>query len=457
MPPIASETVFPMSRISSQNTTFAYGVGILGTGVLSLISLYSVKIWEFCRRTVSRRPVPQPDPIVNPLAQTEESEAEINSLRLSLSAAQARVKAQQAELAQAKEELDQAKQHSAGLDIDLLGSQAEKDALEDRVAAQMKEMDLWKEDVERMKLLLNQTAEMLKTRTTELEAVQLFLPKPDELSGNDVMKLVEALNLEILHTAATMAETFHFEEKSRDQDDSQEMQEACEHIAEILGQRMTVLLRDSQHHDDPILIQMTLQAAMCAYADWYITSWFFHDRESERLLNDLYERLRESGDDPEEQGISSRWRVLTRTYVQHLFDEPPDMTEYFLDAFVNILITAGVKDTEGHLRETVLENFGDHITRITASSIHLNRVVGVSVTTCELLTLYVNKKAPDALFDKSSMDDAFGRDETKKVAGKEGEWDKFILLKPKVVLESRLTEGGSPVEELSSDSDGAIQ
>lgn len=161
----------------------------------------------------------------------------------------------------------------------------------------------------------------------------------------------------------------------------------------------------------------------------------------------------------EEQAVSARWRVLTRTHIQRLFNEPPHLTDYFIDAFVNILISAGVKDAqdEEHLRSAVADKIGDRVTLVTQSAIHLNKVIGEGVTSCELLTLYV---VPEAPFDYATMDDTFNRPNSRekeartaenilcttdlgllraeKVKGKEGEWDKLILLKPKVILESGL-------------------
>ena len=164
----------------------------------------------------------------------------------------------------------------------------------------------------------------------------------------------------------------------------------------------------------------------------------------------------------EDQIITGRWRVLTRSYVQKLFDEAPDMTDFLFDAFVNILVAAGVDLPDTDLRHAILEKFGERVTLIAQKSKELNKVMGEKVTSCELIPLYA---VPDAPFDPGAMDDAVSdvkREESKgelvlcttdlgllraeRIKEKEGEWVKSLLLKPKVVLESGLT-----AEEVDTD------
>lgn len=88
----------------------------------------------------------------------------------------------------------------------------------------------------------------------------------------------------------------------------------------------------------------------------------------------------------------------------------------------------------------------------------LNKLFGIGSTSSELLALYVN---PDVGFDPSTMDDTFGGGSTHGAevakenvlcstdlgllkAEKVGknEWTKIVLLKPRIVLQSRLDEIG---------------
>ena len=56
---------------------------------------------------------------------------------------------------------------------------------------------------------------------------------------------------------------------------------------------MAELLRTSEHRKDPILVQMGLQTAMVGYTHWVTSSWCFESPEDERMLNEVYARVRE--------------------------------------------------------------------------------------------------------------------------------------------------------------------
>jgi hypothetical protein len=139
--------------------------------------------------------------------------------------------------------------------------------------------------------------ELLRIRTAELKGAQAFLTKADILSGAEVIKLVEALNGEIMQTAAVMAEAFTIEEKRVDAKDgeSDEIGKVYARAGEIVGYRMAEMLRASEHHEDPILVQMGLQTAMVGYTHWVISSWCFESPEDERMLSEVYARVRETG------------------------------------------------------------------------------------------------------------------------------------------------------------------
>ena len=140
--------------------------------------------------------------------------------------------------------------------------------------------------------------ELLRIRTAELKGAQAFLTKADILSGAEVIKLVEALNGEIMQTAAVMAEAFSIEEKRRVEaknGEAEEMSKVYARAGEIVGYRMAEMLRTSEHHEDPILVQMGLQTAMVGYTHWVISSWCFESPEDEHMLSEVYARVRETG------------------------------------------------------------------------------------------------------------------------------------------------------------------
>jgi chromosome segregation ATPase len=147
-----------------------------------------------------------------------------------------------------------------------------------------------------------QMVELLDVRTAELKGAQAFLTKADQFSGADIIKLVEDLNGEIMQTAASMAEDLVVVEKKVNGHDegaeSGEIKEGYGRTEEIVGPRMAELLKTTEHHEDPILIQLAFQANMAAYTHWIVSSWCFESPEDEHMLSEIYARVREAGKSP---------------------------------------------------------------------------------------------------------------------------------------------------------------
>lgn len=138
--------------------------------------------------------------------------------------------------------------------------------------------------------------DLLDARAGELKAAQTFLSKTDQFAGGDVINLVQQLNAEILQTAASMADQLNVEEKNVVKgQESDETTIAIARTEEIIGPRLTELLRSSEHHQDPILIQTAFQTGIAAYMHWMISSWCFESPEDEHMLSEIYARVREAG------------------------------------------------------------------------------------------------------------------------------------------------------------------
>jgi len=154
-------------------------------------------------------------------------------------------------------------------------------------------------ELKQVKLERQQMAELLDVRTAELKGAQAFLTKADQFSGADIIKLVEDLNGEIMQTAASMAEDLAIAEKKvngqGEGPESDEIKEAYARTEEIVGPRMAELLKTSEHHEDPILIQIAFQTDMAAYTHWIVSSWCFESPEDEHMLSEIYARVREAG------------------------------------------------------------------------------------------------------------------------------------------------------------------
>ncbi|KAJ7224613.1 hypothetical protein GGX14DRAFT_557471 [Mycena pura] len=275
------------------------------------------------------------------------------------------------------------------------------------------------------------------------------LPAEDRLTAQAVLVLVQALNTEIKKTAEFLASSFEFEEKKDEGGvtaDVEELVEIYERATEVLGSDMVGILRSADHHHDTALVRLAFQGGMVEYARWMSASWFFEDPEDEQLLADVYQHLRAAHD----QATAGRWRALTHTHVQGLIHGEPELGEYFVDAFVNVLLTAGFKSSAAALHALVSQRFADHIAAVVRLALGLNKAVGAEVTACELKAL---SAAPGVLYDAETMVDIVDGvpqpDETvlctcelglSRLDKIDGTWTKTILLKPKVVLSSGLEE-----------------
>ncbi|KAJ7739240.1 hypothetical protein DFH07DRAFT_752244 [Mycena maculata] len=295
-----------------------------------------------------------------------------------------------------------------------------------------------------------ETMELLATKTTDLTdaLAKLQLQPEDILTDQAVLALVHAFNTEIKDTAAFLADAFEFEEKTSADapEDSEEMAEIYERATEILGHALVDLLRAADHHTDPGLVRLAFQGGIIEYARWMSGSWFFEDPEDEQLLADIYQRVRTA----QPQAVAGRWRALTHRHVQELIHGAPELSDYFVDAFVNVLLSAGFKSSSAALHELIGQRFADRIGAVVRLALGLNKAVGSEVTLCELKTL---SAAPGVAFDKETMVDVvdgaaqpgepvlctyeLGLSRGDKV---DGTWTKTILLKPTVVLQSGLEE-----------------
>ncbi|PPR01386.1 hypothetical protein CVT24_006224 [Panaeolus cyanescens] len=308
-------------------------------------------------------------------------------------------------------------------------------------------------ELQRIRTEFEGTTDLLRRRTTELKGAQTFLTKADQIAGADVIRLVEELNAEVMQTAATMAEGVQIEEKKLQPGgkelESNVTREADARTEEYIGPRLTELLKTSEHHEDPILVQIALQAGMAAYVHWAISSWCFESQDDEHMLSEIYARVRET----EEQAVSGRWRQLTRTHLQRMFVPTPDLSVGMVEMFTNVFLTAGLKGDAISIQQRLINHFMDRIQLVCRLAQQLNKHIGEGVTSCDLEVLFIADGAP---FHSHTMEDSVGSDgiindqehvvcttdlglvRAEKISGTVGDWHEAVLLKPKVVLQSGL-------------------
>jgi small-conductance mechanosensitive channel len=156
------------------------------------------------------------------------------------------------------EEIERLKKRLAETERDLDGMKKPNRTLADQTRNMGTQNKKLEGELKNTKAEQRDSIELLRIRTAELKGAQAFLTKADILSGAEVIKLVEALNAEIMQTAAVMAEAFTIEEKRVEakNGESEEMGKVNARAGEIVGYRMAAILRTSEHHKDQILVRM---------------------------------------------------------------------------------------------------------------------------------------------------------------------------------------------------------
>src|ERR1700722_4866797 len=133
------------------------------------------------------------------------------------------------------------------------------------------------------------------TRTQELASAQTFLTKEDAFSGEEVMRLVQALNNETLQAAAYIADSFGFEQvKDGEEGGLEELQEAGQRTGSLLGDEVVCLLQSTKHLEDPLVLEVAIQSsiALCCRC---VSAWFVNDPPGERFVAQILDGIRESG------------------------------------------------------------------------------------------------------------------------------------------------------------------
>ena len=133
----------------------------------------------------------------------------------------------------------------------------------------------------------------LESSGEELRSLKSFLTKTDDFSGQQIVQAVHDLNTEILQLAAAVSDEFPLTRRSP----GLWKESHCEFIREAIGDGMLALLRDSDHEEDPTIVQLAIQAwevwccrqvldAFCAGAP----------PEVDRFLHDIFREMQLSGE-----------------------------------------------------------------------------------------------------------------------------------------------------------------
>ncbi|KAG0708568.1 hypothetical protein DFH29DRAFT_423639 [Suillus ampliporus] len=289
---------------------------------------------------------------------------------------------------------------------------------------------------------------LLNDRTFELKGAQSFLTTADASSGADVISMLQRLNAEVLQSAAYMAEwmvdAFSFESGGvRDEN-------ACVQVTGMFGQTLMHYLATKKHEDDPLLIQITFQSCFVQFLEFVICSWTMSGDDINGIFISTYERIRLG----EAQAISGRWRALTSAYAHNSREESQiiaAVTPHLVRHLTNIMLAAGCSAAPDVLRASVEKKLSDRIGLLVKLAMQLNKIVMEEITSADLKTVTV----PGGFAYSADMEDAYVDGDpaiggvrvlcttdlglsriTRLATSGDKQWDRKLLLKPKVALET---------------------
>ncbi|KAH9944811.1 hypothetical protein B0H21DRAFT_438941 [Amylocystis lapponica] len=159
-------------------------------------------------------------------------------------------------------------------------------------------------------------------------SMDVYLTKTDSWSGAQVIQAVEDLNAEINQYAASATESCAFAKCARGQGAGLQEHEG----AAWLGASFVRVLATRDHTQDPILVQLALQAsiATCAARSLSLFCVGF-PAKLDALLSRVLAHMQAS----EPQATAARWRALTHRSIRMLY---PGLEEYAISELVATML-----------------------------------------------------------------------------------------------------------------------
>ncbi|TBU42058.1 hypothetical protein BD309DRAFT_217318 [Dichomitus squalens] len=243
---------------------------------------------------------------------------------------------------------------------------------------------------------------LLKTRTAELQEAQVYLDKTDDTSDSEVMRCVTNLNSGIFQTAATIADAVHglCEVDQNVQVIEEARAQLAAHDPALLPSPLLHAIQHHNHAEDPIILQIALQALVTTYLRWLCNTWDFRPGVQ---LEHLYASIQQN----EPQSVAGRWRALTRVHVKTLSAGDVQLQQEGEKVLVtlirDVLLACGVPQTP---LDDVNTRFGSAIDDVVRLALEFQKMSGEMIISRDLTVTI----APiDAVFDPALMDDEWGR------------------------------------------------
>ncbi|PCH42424.1 hypothetical protein WOLCODRAFT_89827 [Wolfiporia cocos MD-104 SS10] len=167
----------------------------------------------------------------------------------------------------------------------------------------------------------------------QIRSMDVFMTKTDGWSGAQVIQAVEDLNAEINQFAASVTESCVFARRMRpklEAGDPSALQE--EENAPWLGAGFARVLASRDHAQDPVLVQLALQASLAACCARSLSLFCVgFPSKLDTLLSRVFAHMQAF----EPQATSARWRALTHRAIRMLY---PGLEEYAITELVATML-----------------------------------------------------------------------------------------------------------------------
>ncbi|KAI5888872.1 uncharacterized protein SCHCODRAFT_02512082 [Schizophyllum commune H4-8] len=208
-------------------------------------------------------------------------------------------------------------------------------------------------------------------------SMEIYMTRTDSWSGAQILQSVQDLNSEILQFAASAAELCPFGKSIGITSLTKSSAAALQDTTARLGSNMARILATKDHSQDPLLVQLAVQACVVTCIIRALSSFCIgFPQKGDTILSQLYSHIYVA----EPQPTSSRWRSYAHRHIHSLY---PTLTEYSVNEMTetiirwtcDILTVAGTSDPHVSSREGLRSRFGDHIRRIARCVSRLEHVM----------------------------------------------------------------------------------
>ncbi|THG93265.1 hypothetical protein EW026_g7930 [Hermanssonia centrifuga] len=265
---------------------------------------------------------------------------------------------------------------------------------------------------------------LLQIRSAELRDAQALLDKTDLASHADVLRMVEKLNSEIFQISALITDSVRFGGVQAEQGFVVASYATAERF---IGPALSKLLTEGHHREDPICVQIALQALLVTYVSWIITSWDVTlSHEQRKLLQKLHARIFET----DAQVVSAKWRSLTRRSLTRvntnsLSDLTGSLTTEILQRITDVLIISKVDGDYQGVHRSFVQDFEDKVRNVVDLSQSTSKAIGEDVISTDFQIIAPYCGDP---FIADSMENEYGGGRGEKGSGGQSEMtDSFVL------------------------------